>query len=69
MTAELCENGDIRLSGGQTLLSGQVEVCINRTWETICIDMWDDVDASIACKQLGNSAYGRFGLLLYPTLS
>lgn len=56
--ADLCNNGDVRLSGGSSLLVGRVEVCVNRTWGTVCGDLWSDVHASVVCRQLGHSVNG-----------
>ena len=53
-----CEHGDVRLIGGQGY--GRVEVCGSGIWVTICGDeYWDDTDASVVCRQLGFSSYGK----------
>ena len=47
-----CTNGAVTLKGG-TATQGRIEVCINGREGTVCDEGWEDVDARIACLQLG----------------
>ena len=33
-------------------------MCTNNSWGTICTNTWDDLDASVACRESGYSPYG-----------
>ena len=51
-TTSLCTQGDIRLQGGNSS-HGRVEFCYNNIWGTVCDSSWDNIDARVACRQLG----------------
>ena len=39
---------------------GRLEICVNGTWGAVCYDgTWSNVDARVACGQLGFSSFGR----------
>ena len=50
--------GDLNLYDKDELSQGRVEVCINRTWGTVCDGSWTNQEAAVVCKQLGFSPYG-----------
>ena len=56
----LCDEGTLRLAQGPKPSVGRVEVCVNRTWGTICSQYVDNTDASVICKSLGYSPYGKY---------
>lgn len=37
---------------------GRIELCVERTWTTLCDKTWDLKDAAVTCRQLGYSSYG-----------
>ena len=46
-------DNEIRLIGGINKLEGRVEVKYQGTWGTICDDGWDEIDATVVCRELG----------------
>ena len=54
-----CNNGDIRLEGGNSLYNGRVEVCRNQQWGGICDNLWSNVDATVVCRHLGFSGFSK----------
>ena len=55
-----CTDGKLRISSMSIERLGLVEVCVNGTWSVVCSEGWDDIDASVACQQLGYSIFGEF---------
>ena len=54
-----CTNGDVRLAGGLSSNQGRVEICYNNQWGTVCDNSFNNIDASVVCRQLGFPAIGE----------
>ena len=53
-----CSDGDIRLIGGNTDNEGNVQICYNNAWGSVCDDYWGIADSNVVCRQLGFQPYG-----------
>ena len=60
-----CNNGEIRLVGGESSDEGRLEICYNDIWTPVCVTYFHDEEAAVACKQLGYTHYS----CTYVTLS
>ena len=55
-----CEDGDVRLVGGPTVLEGRVEVCLNNAWGAVCHRYYFGApEARVVCGQLGFQRSGQ----------
>ena len=61
-----CTDGSIKIvpHNSHSRLVGRLEVCINGAWGVVCGDFFDNIDATVACRQLGYSPNGIVFLLL-----
>ena len=51
---DLCNETNIHLVNGFDIYEGNVEICINQTWWSVCSDYYS-ATGSIVCRQLGFS--------------
>ncbi|XP_067665055.1 uncharacterized protein [Haliotis asinina] len=63
----------LRLSRGNQISMGVVEVYYNKNWGSVCSNGWSDTDVSVACKELGyqkgfNLCCGVYGSRSYAVL-
>ncbi len=38
---------------------GRVEICLSNEWGSVCGQMWDVMDATVICRQLGLAIIGN----------
>lgn len=55
----VCEEGSARLTGGLAAREGWVEVCHDETWQSVCDEGWNDVQAEVVCRELGFPSLGQ----------
>ena len=60
-----CQEGELRVTGGITMNEGRVEICFSETWGTVCDNFWDQLDATVVCRQLGYSEHGEHKVKLH----
>ena len=56
-----CKEDSVRLSGGTGSNEGRVEVCLSGQWGMVCVNGWNNTDATVVCRQLGFSDDGEKG--------
>ena len=59
MCTASCDNGDLRLIGGDSEYEGLLEVCFDQRWGTINVAGWTLSDNQVACGQLGFDSIGE----------
>lgn len=58
-TTDNCTDGEIRLTGGQSMYEGLVEICYGGAWGSICPSGWSVSDTKVVCRQLGHTPIGQ----------
>ena len=48
-----CPTPALRLSGGNDVFEGRVEICRNGLWGTVNSYLFDSRDATVVCRELG----------------
>ena len=54
----VCVQSSVRIIGGPNNRTGRIEICFNNRWNTICDGGWGNVDAGVACRQVGFQQQG-----------
>ena len=54
-----CGDGQLRFTKIESTYTGRVELCLKNRWGTICRHLWNNMDAKVACRQLGFTTYLR----------
>ena len=57
---DFCQDGDVRLVGGQSAYEGRVEVCLSQRWGTVTDDGWSKAYVQVVCRQLGYNSLGIY---------
>ncbi len=55
----VCNDGDVRLVDGPSLVEGRVEICLAEQWGPICGASWNTASAAVVCYQLGSGREGN----------
>ena len=54
-----CRDGDVQLVSTNLKRAGVVRVCVDGLWGTVCGGELNPNFASVVCRQLGYSQYGK----------
>lgn len=66
---DVCQNGALRLAGGNAPNTGRIETCYHAEWGTICDNGWGYPDVQVACYQLGYEKSRKFICYYYMCTS
>ena len=58
-----CEDNEVRLVNGSSVLEGRVEICLNNAWGTVCTDVSSVDDATVICRQIGQLPAGKITII------
>ena len=58
---DLCNDWDVRLTGGDVVNEGRLELCLHQSWGTASDSTWSTEEAQVVCRQLGYSTIGITG--------
>ena len=54
ISGKVCNETDVRLVGSrQTPGEGEVQICLNGSWGSVCDSNWGYSEARVVCRQLG----------------
>lgn len=55
-----CEDGDMRVVNGSSVLEGRLEVCINNAWGTVCDRGFGSSEARVVCRKINYTSGKSF---------
>ena len=60
-----CQDGDIRLSDGEAVYEGRLELCLGGVWGTVSYIGWSQEDSMVVCRQLGYKFEGTYNEFMH----
>ena len=55
-----CQDGDLRLAGGRNTQEGNLQICLNGVWGSVCgADGFSFTEATVVCTQIGYNPTGK----------
>ena len=68
-STDLCNDWDVKLTGGTVMNEGRLELCLHQRWGTVSDGTWSNEEAQVVCRQLGYSTEGSSVLLCTVTIA